>query len=425
MMEFYNEPPQKHCKKPFKKLTIRENEALALWSSDGNCRVIEGPRSKLVFYGKSYQRLSRFYASDSEYLKVTFHDGHIEHVPGPTAMFLEPHRHRTINLEEAWTIDASHVLVVYRKNSDTSTVDRRIVRGPALFIPLPNEFLHSFRWHGDDPKDKTRKIPNALQFRRLRFGPESSTFYNVRDVRTKDDAMITVKVMIFYQLVDVEKMLDSTTDVIGDIIADVCADVVSFAAKLTYEEFLQKTDALSSLDTYNQLKQRADRMGYQLKKVVFRGYHVSDSLQAMHDDAIEKRTMMHIALESAKQEQELQNLTLQMNSDRVEKEHMLDEAKHAHKMAMEAREADAANARKMKNHELDEIIRKAQISSQVDQETQLSRVKSNYYATLHEMGVDVTKVLVAEGVSKMMHLDISSEGREVDGVHVHVDGADA
>ncbi len=35
---------------------------------------------------------------------------------------------------------------------------------------------------------------------------------------------------------------------------------------------------------------RAELIGYQINKVVFRGFHSSDALQAMHDRAIEERT---------------------------------------------------------------------------------------------------------------------------------------
>ena len=34
----------------------------------------------------------------------------------------------------------------------------------------------------------------------------------MQEVRTKDDTMLTVKLMIFFELQDIEKMLDSTHD---------------------------------------------------------------------------------------------------------------------------------------------------------------------------------------------------------------------
>ena len=94
--------------------------------------------------------------------------------------------------------------------------------------------LHTFVWHGTDPGNKTRKIPGALKFTKLRVIPDQ--FYlNIDDVsiifgnnfgdelpneqvRTKDDALITVKQMVFFELRDIEIMLNQTADPIADFI---------------------------------------------------------------------------------------------------------------------------------------------------------------------------------------------------------------
>ena len=66
--------------------------------------------------------------------------------------------------------------------------------------------------------------------------------------------------------------------------------MVAFCATLTYEEFLERTSVLNQKGTFSQLVSRADLIGYQINKVVFRGFHSSNTLQAMHDRAIEERT---------------------------------------------------------------------------------------------------------------------------------------
>ena len=60
-------------------------------------------------------------------------------------------------------------------------------------------------------------------------------YYNVRDVRTKDDTVLTVKLMIFFELVNLNQMLDSTVDPIADFINSVASDTVAFVSGLTYE----------------------------------------------------------------------------------------------------------------------------------------------------------------------------------------------
>ena len=46
-------------------------------------------------------------------------------------------------------------------------------------------------------------------------------------MRTADDALLTVKLMVFYELVDAERMLDSSRDPIADIINAVTGDAAA------------------------------------------------------------------------------------------------------------------------------------------------------------------------------------------------------
>ncbi len=46
-----------------------------------------------------------------------------------------------------------------------------------------------------------------------------------------------------------------------------------------YEEFMDASAKLNSLDHYPSLMERSKRVGYAVTKVVFRGYQASDQLQ--------------------------------------------------------------------------------------------------------------------------------------------------
>ena len=133
-----------------------------------------------------------------------------------------------------------------RHSSETISEDvvRVIKYGPCQYIPQPNEWTHEFKWHGSDPGDKAKKTYGALTFTKLRTIADQM-YYNVREVRTKDDTLVTVKLMLFFELKSIETMLDNTHDPIGDFINAACSDVVAFCATLTYEEFLEKTSVLN------------------------------------------------------------------------------------------------------------------------------------------------------------------------------------
>merc|ERR1711866_33584 len=92
-------------------------------------------------------------------------------------------------------------------------------------------------------------------------------YYDVESVRTKDNALITVKLMLFYQLSDVEKMLENTNDPMADFINAASADVIEWCAPKKFDEFLANTDVLNTLTPYTQLKAGAEKIGYEIDKV--------------------------------------------------------------------------------------------------------------------------------------------------------------
>ena len=104
-------------------------------------------------------------------------------------------------------------------------------------------------------------------------------------------------------------MLDNTHDPMGDFINAACSDVIAFCANQTYEQFQEATGKLNEKvhfwthfpmkklylllflqSTFKHLCSRASLIGYEIKKVVFRGFHSSEALQNMHDTAIKERT---------------------------------------------------------------------------------------------------------------------------------------
>ena len=90
-------------------------------------------------------------------------------------------------------------------------------------------------------------------------------------VRTADDASLTVKVMVFYSLTNLELMLNSTHDPIGDFINALLADLMNFGSRFTYEQFIQNASKLSDLETFPVLCSRAEAVGFSIGKVVYRG----------------------------------------------------------------------------------------------------------------------------------------------------------
>merc|ERR1719310_31716 len=119
--------------------------------------------------------------------------------------------HARVCSREATNINSNQALVVYREElaaNKEKVVKREVIHGPKLYKPLSaSEWTHKFSWHGHDPSggELARKRPHALRFETLMLAP-SSTYYDVENVRTADDALLTIRLMIFYRVVNVEKM---------------------------------------------------------------------------------------------------------------------------------------------------------------------------------------------------------------------------
>lgn len=69
-----------------------------------------------------------------------------------------------------------------------------------------NNRVHKFCWHGVDDENKTKYVAEKNRFEVLNFAP-SQLYYNVDEVRTSDDAVIRIKLMIFYELKDIQTMV--------------------------------------------------------------------------------------------------------------------------------------------------------------------------------------------------------------------------
>lgn len=78
------------------------------------------------------------------------------------------------------------------------------------------------------------------------------------------------------------------------------------------------------MDCYNHLNFRAKHIGYNITKVVYRGYEASRSLQATHDDAVRTRMKLKLDAESENQEQTIMEFRLKREKERTKLSEGLD-----------------------------------------------------------------------------------------------------
>jgi len=247
--------------------------------------------------------------------------------------------------------------------SKANEASRFVIYGPCLHIPKNiTEWVHEFCWHGSPSQavDGTvqRKCKNALKFKKLRICPDQ-TYYDVEGVRTKDDALVTVKLMIFYRLKNIDTMLQETHDPIADFINAVSSDVIEFVAGKSFEDFKQSSEQLNELSAYRQLTSRAACIGFEVTKVVFRGYGAPQRLQQMHDDAIEKRTKLALGRETEEQEQQLEDMRLKRKEERLQIQWKMETDTKAHEREIQraAHEANQQEQQEQRQAQLEHLRR--------------------------------------------------------------------
>merc|ERR1711936_1515612 len=460
--------------------TIHAGEQVLVRNHLGEAKAVTGP-ARITLWRSKAEKLTLYYAGEGQYSEVNQRNGPRLCLTGPIQLYFNPIDHESIHIKDAILVNANEALVVYSAahqgeekiyskigDEKENTFERKVLYGPIRYVPKPSEWIHEFKWHGEDPSNKTRKVRGALQFQLLRVIADQF-YYNVPEVRTKDDTQITVKLMVFFELVDVLKMLDNTHDPIADFINAVCSDTIQYLSSLSYEEFVENTSKMNDLSTYKQLTNRSLNIGYKISKVVFRGFHSSDALQNMHDKAIHERTRLRLDADTEDHRQKTLDLQLAKEEERGMKQRELEREKEEHKRMME-REKHSESLRLKAEHEehqqklLDIKLARAAERGEKEREVErlreehLSRMEREKFSDNHEnqkltvnlemkkkemsldldkqrismekerldgmkgIGVDLTAVLVAECRNADKSIKVSS-GDQPATLHIH-EGSD-
>ena len=382
---------------------VEEGQRVLMRRPNGTMEVIAGPRR--VWRGRNtFQPMPHFVAHPGDYLIVRYRDGRQEHLPGPSEVWFDSRVHQEVTCEEALQIAAKEAVVVYSSKEGTSAVQRRIEYGPTLFMPRPGEWLHTFAWHSSDGGSQgARKQPRGLVFQKLWLMPDQM-YHDVPDVRTADDAVLTIRLMIFFELTDIDRMLEATHDPIGDFVNAATSDVVDFTGRHDFEAFKRNTDKLNELETYRQLTGRGAQCGYRITKVVYRGYGAPERLQQMHDQAIEARTRLQLDRATEQQAQDLEGFRLDSQLLRAGKRRVEQSSEVEHEMELarlrqeaELRDREARSAFDRQQAGLD-----AELRGRVQEERDARQ--RGHLEALRALGVDLTAYLTQSRADRVIEL---------------------
>jgi hypothetical protein len=64
----------------------------------------------------------------------------------PVREWLNRLEHETIKVEKLLQLKSSQMIIVYSKDNKSNSVERRLIQGPCIFMPQPNEwYLHLYK----------------------------------------------------------------------------------------------------------------------------------------------------------------------------------------------------------------------------------------------------------------------------------------
>jgi hypothetical protein len=394
---------------------VEEGQRVLMRHPNGTLSVVVGP--KRVWRGwRMFRPMQHVIAGPGQFLIVRYRDGRQEHLEGPQEVWLDPRVHLEIATEDALQLAHKEAVVVYGRPEGADSVSRRIVYGPTMFVPQPGEWLHMFSWHGSAGGSRgMQKVAHGLVFQKLWLMPDQM-YHNIPQVRTADDAVLTIFLMIFFELLDIEGMLDSTHDPIGDFLNAATSDVVDFTGKHDFESFKRQTSRLNDLDTYAQLTSRAAKCGYRINKVVFRGYGASDALQKMHDQAIQARTQLQLQRATEQQAQELENFKLESKLARDTKVRAELSADVDHELALSKRRQDAELRQREIERSFALETRRREAESELEVQERRQTQQHTHLNALRQLGVDLTSYLTQSRADRV--IELRGDGRP----HIHLDG---
>jgi len=372
------------------KRTVKDGEALAVWNEHGVHTEHVGPQLVRLWMS-TIRFLDRHVAGADEYLIVTDVNGAVEHVKGPKAMFCNPTRHKKIEVKKAVVLASpNECLVVYTKKKSTDapyavpsprpnpsgnvpeitkaaeteskdeepsitaaaasiatataasneTPDeqnqprellRRIVAGPAIFVPRIDEWAHKFSW--TNLKSKRPEMFTVLQTGTRRFDTEVS-------LRTSDSVLLSAELSIQFRVASVEDVIEAGDDPIAVMQSLLSADLSEYGTLIRSDDMLNSesrtkiTVALGNMDTYKKLVAGAFHMGLEITGLCLKCLNSSPELQRQYDLAIQTKAELASKRAVAEQKQQLVDLDLANQKRRMESEQALASAQLAHRLKM-------------------------------------------------------------------------------------------
>jgi hypothetical protein len=335
------------------KIQAKNDEYIHIVYKNGTEEIKEGPLAMIRDFNMESVNVYKIpSASVNQYLKIQYKDGMEQIKHGPVSATYTSDI-KDISTYDGIDLDGQEALIIYtakhsNSQSQSEQITREIVRGPITWMPEATDvegnhirqWTHQFSVHGNTNKDAYSdaneiqiKVPGGLNFQKLRLVP-SMMYVDTIDSRTKDDALLTIKSVVYYQIDDIECLLDNTFDFTADLINALSSCTNTFVNNHSFDSFKEDIYLLNGLENYTTLTKLAEKIGISVTNVVCNGYIAPRDIQVMQEKSLETHTRLNLERDEEHQKQELMDYKLKKETDRSNQEMELEKKQKTHELDM-------------------------------------------------------------------------------------------
>ena len=210
-------------------------------------------------------------------------NGEYEEVEWPKVIYEHPEwkleRFRRIQLSEREAVvkvlrDGKEEIILWKDS-------------PEVYINPVVEKLKNFRWTGSwETGPDSEKVPGMINFEVLRLD-NSQTYFSF-PVRTKDNVVINLKLMIFYEVSNLENLIRNTHDPMCEFYNKLQATITSQVAQKNFDDFKQSTwDYIGNLSNNESIN--FENIGLSIDQIVLREWEPEEKRV---QDILEKAAMV-------------------------------------------------------------------------------------------------------------------------------------
>lgn len=284
-----------------------------VWGLFGGEKEMVGPAR--VPRWKSVRMFYHRVINDGERGMLFDQEGNHKEVIGPSV--IDVHPDGEYEESEQLLLSETEAVVIIRRDGT-----RDIIQGdetPEVYVSTFEE-LYRFIWTGRTEE----KEPGGLMFDKLQLQDTQS--YYAFPVRTKDNSVITLRLMIYWRVGDIEKIVQKSSDPLGAMFNKIKAEITATTADINFDDF--KDDAMNLIREHDLFKGNGlaffEGYGIEIQQVVLREWSpVDPRVQQVLEQAAVVQTKK--SLDTAEHELNMQRLDHQ--EVELEKEATLDDLK--------------------------------------------------------------------------------------------------